>query len=292
MTKYSIRDLELLSGIKAHTIRIWEKRYSIISPERTSTNIRYYSDDDLRRILNVSVLNKNGYRISDISHMSGSELNRCILEAGRQNDAYDIIVNSLLLAMMQLDEKQFDDIIMASVENSGFEITLTEVVRRFMEKVGLLWQTGSVSVIQEHFISSLLRNKIILAIENEHFYQEKAKLFLLFLPGNEYHELALLFFHYMLRKAGHRVVYLGQNVPLELINQAAVKVEPDYMLTSITINMAPDSRSAFIREIEKLPPHLKVLIGGRYFDDSFVHFTNRFIRLDSTESFKKFLDQL
>ncbi|MBK7031363.1 MAG: MerR family transcriptional regulator [Bacteroidales bacterium] len=183
MIKYSIKDLEKLTGIKAHTIRIWEKRYHLVDPSRTATNIRYYSDEDLKRLLNVSVLNRYGFRISNIVSMTSEELNSKLLDLSEQDPMFSHEVESLVLSMIEMDEQRFDKILSSSIIKFGFETTITDVLHKFLEKIGVLWQTGTITPAQEHFVSNLIRQKLILAIDGQHVaLHSNAKTFLLFLP--------------------------------------------------------------------------------------------------------------
>ncbi|HEY3405543.1 MAG TPA: MerR family transcriptional regulator [Ohtaekwangia sp.] len=234
MGKYSIKELEKLSGIKAHTIRIWEKRHKIIEPARTSTNIRFYSDDDLKKIINVSVLNTNGIKISRIAGMTLDEMNRKVLEISHvQNDA-TIHIDQLVVAMIDMEEELFEKVLNAMILRYGFEKSITEIVYPFLEKIGILWQTHNITPAHEHFISNLIRQKVIVAIDGLPVPSKMAKKILLFLPEGEAHEIGLLFYHYIVRKAGLRSYYLGQNVPHEDLIRVCEMHQPDLLLTSIT----------------------------------------------------------
>ena len=201
MIKYSIKDLEKLTGIKAHTIRMWEKRYKFLMPERTLTNIRFYSDQDLRSFLNISILNRNGYKISRIVKMKSTEINKKILEITENVHDFDNQVESLIVAMSELDEMKFDKILTTSIIKLGLENTVTQIIYPFFEKIGVLWQIGTINPGQEHFVSNLIRQKLIIAIDGQYdTLAADAKLFLLFLPDGEYHEIGLLYSHYLIKK--------------------------------------------------------------------------------------------
>jgi DNA-binding transcriptional MerR regulator len=143
MIGYSIKDLERLSGVKAHTIRIWEKRYKIIEPNRTNTNIRQYNDDDLKKILNISILKSNGYKISEIASLSNTELSDHVLSLASNAKHYETQINNLILSMIELDDKKFDKILTNSTVRLGFEDTIVYIIYPFLEKIGILWQIGS-----------------------------------------------------------------------------------------------------------------------------------------------------
>lgn len=234
MGRYSIKELEHLSGIKAHTIRIWEKRYSIIQPERTDTNIRFYSDDDLRKIINVSLLNCSGYKISKIAEMSDTEINQKVLDLSTATHNHSIHINQLVAAMVQLDEEGFEKALSGFFLRYNFEQTMTEIVYPFLEKTGILWQTGNISPAQEHFISNLIRQKIIVGIDGLPLQSDSKRIAILFLPEHELHEIGLLFCHYLLRKSGYRTIYLGQAVPYNDLAEIFKQYQPQLLVTILT----------------------------------------------------------
>jgi DNA-binding transcriptional MerR regulator len=233
MGKYSIKELEQLSGIKAHTIRIWEKRYNIISPQRTTTNIRFYSDLDLKKIINVSLLNNHGLKISKIADMSAEEISDKILNMSEAKPEADIYIDQLVVAMVDLEEEQFEKILSNLINKFGFERSITEVVYPFMEKIGVLWQTGTITPAHEHFISNLIRQKLITSIASLPISPKKAKKAILFLPEGELHEIGLLFHHYITRSKGFKTFYLGQSVPHEDLKTIYKIHQPDVLITSL-----------------------------------------------------------
>jgi len=250
MSHYTIRDLEKLSGIKAHTLRIWEKRYDLLKPCRTQTNIRYYTNTDLKRILNIALLNRNGYKISRISGMTEEEISRKVAEITNDQIDSGINIDNLVIAATELDGVQFEKIINTSVRKSGFEKTVLTVIYPFMKKIGILWQTGAISPAQEHFVTNLIRKKMILAIDGIHEnYHIAAKQFLLFLPEGEWHELGLLFYHYLIKKAGHQVIYLGQSVPLSTIKSTLNISGCDYLVTSISTGITGMNNYEYLKKL-------------------------------------------
>jgi MerR family transcriptional regulator, light-induced transcriptional regulator len=292
MIKYSIKDLEKITGIKAHTIRIWEKRYDIVKPSRTFTNIRFYSDENLRHLMNVAILNKFGYKISNIQSMSKDEINQSVLDLTKQDIDNDYQVDNLVMSMIELDEQRFDKIISSSIIKHGFDYTFEYLLHKFLEKIGVLWQIGNVSPAQEHFISQLIRQKLILAIDGQHEFNNNPKTFLMFLPENEYHELALLYMHYLIRKDGHMVIYLGQNVPLENLKNIFEIHKVDYLITSITSNLTDETISAFFNELSQRYEDKRVLIGGNYLNFSSVELPANFTHLNSIGEFSAFLQNI
>lgn len=237
MGKYSIKELEKLSGIKAHTIRIWEKRHKIIEPSRTTTNIRFYSDDDLKKIINVSLLNNNGIKISRIADMTLAEMNRRVLEISEVKSDTSVYIDQLILAMIDMEEEAFEKILNTIILRYGFERTVTEIIYPYLEKIGILWQAQNITPAHEHFISNLIRQKIIVAIDGLSLPPKTARRIVLFLPEGEMHELGLLFNHYLARLLGYRTYYLGQNVPHEDLINVVKTHQPELLITSIITPM-------------------------------------------------------
>lgn len=290
MIKYSIKDLEKLTGIKAHTIRIWEKRYNLVDPSRTATNIRFYSDEDLKRLLNVSILNRYGFRISNIVSMTNEELNNKLMDLSSKDPVFNHEVESLVLSMIEMDEQRFDKILSSSIIKFGFESTITEVLHKFLEKIGVLWQTGTITPAQEHFVSNLIRQKLILAIDGQHVTPHtNAKTFLLFLPEQEYHEIGLLFFHYLIRKHGHQVIYLGQNVPIADLPEIASIRFFDFLFTSITCSLPGTSLQETINTIGNMFPSKTILLGGYQFQENEVTLLPNMRLLHTVGDLEKFL---
>ncbi|MCF8388882.1 MAG: MerR family transcriptional regulator, partial [Bacteroidales bacterium] len=235
MASYSIKDLENLTGIKAHTIRMWEKRYELVEPRRTETNIRCYTDEDLKKLLNVSILNRHGIKISKLAHLSNEELGEKIIQLTRKHSDFDSQIESLVVSMIELDEEKYEKILTTAIIRFGFEDTIFNILYPFFEKVGLLWQAGTINPAQEHFISNLIKQKLMVAIDSISLNKYKgSKTFLLFLPEWELHELGLLVYYYFIKKKGHKVVYLGQAVPENDLFKVADVVRPDVYITSFT----------------------------------------------------------
>ncbi len=263
MSFYSIKDLEQLSGIKAHTLRIWEQRYNFITPKRTDTNIRYYDDEDLKLILNVSLLRENGYKISRIAGLDAQQLSRAVLSITEKNSSFSDQIHSLVLAMIDLDEERFEKIMSTNILQSGFENTMFSIIFPFLTKIGVLWQTGSVSPAQEHFISNLIRQKLIVAIDGcfVSSKEEKEK-YLLFLPEGELHELSLLFCHYIIKSRKNKVVYLGQNVPLPDLISTYELYKPDYLVTVFTSAPTQDKVQKYLDSLGRHFTKSKIYLSG------------------------------
>jgi MerR family transcriptional regulator, light-induced transcriptional regulator len=248
MGVYTIRELENLSGIKAHTIRIWEKRYGLVTPQRTSTNIRTYCDTELRKILNVSLLNRNGLKISKIARMSHDEINSVISRYSRENDSAEMHLENLVMSMVEFDEYRFEQVLARSVIQFGFEDAVLRVLYPFFVRVGILWQTGSVNPAQEHFISNLVKQKFFAAIDALNTNEKAtAGRFVFFLPEGELHELGLLFACYLAKKRGFRAIYMGQSMPFENLKDVLVNQQVDYMYVSLTSSFRGKDLDAYIR---------------------------------------------
>lgn len=235
-SKYSIKDLEKLSGIKAHTLRAWEQRYQLIEPMRTETNIRYYVDEHLKKILNIAVLVKSGMRISKVAELSKEELRAAVIDAGRYQGNYESQINAFKIAMLEYDEYLFDSIFSKCLIQFGTEETLTKILGKFIQEIGLLWQAGAINVSNEHFISNLVKQKLFAIIDQTIIPQKspKRKSYVLYLPADELHELGLLYLYYYLKKLGHRVIYLGQSVPIEYLKEVSDKTQVDQFVSIFT----------------------------------------------------------
>ncbi len=263
MSTYSIKDLEQLSGIKAHTLRIWEQRYHFIVPKRTETNIRYYDGKDLKLILNVALLKDHGYKISKITEMSEEQMHEMVLQLTQKNLRYPDQINALLLAMIDLDEEHFEKIIASSVLKIGFEDTIINIVYPFLSKIGILWQTGAVNPAREHFVSNLIRQKMIVAIDNLYVPKEELnQKYLLYLPEGELHELTLLFTHYLIKSRGNQVVYFGQNLPFEDLSSIYEVHHPDFIVTVITSHPSAARVQPYIDHLAQTFPNTKILLSG------------------------------
>ncbi|NNC95576.1 MAG: MerR family transcriptional regulator [Chitinophagales bacterium] len=263
MTTYSIKELAALSGIKPHTIRIWEQRYGIIEPDRTETNIRTYSDEQLRFILNVSFLNNNGYKISAIAKMKPEDVVEQVNRLSHSNFEYETQIQALNIAMVELDEKRFEKIISTNIIQYGFEHTMINIIFPFMDQVGRLWVTGAINPAHEHFITNLVRQKLIVAIDgtivNEN---ENTKTILLFLPENENHELGLLFTYYMFKKRNHHVVYLGASVPYADLKVISKIQKPDALFTIMTLKQMDQSEEDYVDNLSKQFADCKIFVTG------------------------------
>ncbi|HET8830259.1 MAG TPA: MerR family transcriptional regulator [Pelobium sp.] len=238
MKHFSISDIESLTGIKAHTLRIWEQRYDIFIPKRTETNIRYYDDDDLCLFLNIATLNENGYKISKISKMDSAEIVSAVKAIQANHKNANAQIQTLCNAMIKMDELEFESIINHCINDIGLEESMTEILFPFLYKVGEMWQVGTINPAHEHFATHKIEQKIIEATYKlEVKTTVKSKKYVLFLPPEEQHELGLLFAQYLLRKHGQHCLYLGQNLPFETLREVVAYYYPDFAFTALTTSL-------------------------------------------------------
>lgn len=233
MNSFTIKDLANLSGIKAHTLRIWEQRYNFLKPNRSFTNIRYYNNEELKTILNIALLNKYGFKISHIDKMSADEMREKILLLN-QEAQQEKIINDLVNYMISMDMDEFSALLNSYIETRGLEKMIMNVIFPFLEKTGILWLTNHINPAQEHLVSNMLRQKLIAGVENCRPSDKNAIKVVLFLPENEHHELGLLFMYYLLKRKGIGVIYMGADLPLEDLQFVVDHKKPDYIYTHIT----------------------------------------------------------
>jgi DNA-binding transcriptional MerR regulator len=264
MNTFTIKDLESLSGIKAHTIRIWEQRYSFLKPQRTGSNIRYYSNDELIRLLNIALLNKYGYKISHIDKMPHSEIQQKLMSLSSAEANAERSVNQLIELMVTMDIFQFEKQLDIHIEGKGLDKTITQVLFPFLEKIGILWVTAHINPAQEHLVSNVIRQKLIMGIDVAKPVTVSERSILLFLPEGEHHELALLYLHYLLKTKGVRVYYIGSNVPLKDLSFIIKHKSPDIIYSHITAPSRGFNLDRFFSFISTQLTDSKFVIGGSY----------------------------
>lgn len=213
---FSIKDLENLTGIKAHTIRIWEKRYNLLQPNRSETNIRNYSLASLQKLLNISFLNNSGYKISKIAELTDTEIPIKVREIASRVKVEDHAINAFKLSMLNFDQVLFYNTYNNLIENRTFNDIFYDIFLPLLNEIGLLWQTDTITPAHEHFLTSHMKQKILLNIERLQSLEPKpeSKTFILYLPDNEVHDIGLLFINYQLRSKGYHTIFLGESVPM------------------------------------------------------------------------------
>lgn len=263
MNHFSIKDIENLTGIKSHTLRIWEQRYGIPHPKRTATNIRYYDDEDLKLLLNVSMLNRQGHKISKLTGLAKEELEKLAQSYALNTSDTSLQLDTMLGAMFNLDEGAFDKILSSHLLKFGLVNTMTELFFPFMKRIGVLWQTGQVNPSYEHFMSNLIRQKMIVAIDSQNSVKKtSAKKFVLFLPEYETHELGLLFANYIIRSHGHESIYLGQNLPYTDLDGIVAQYKPDIIMSVITSTPSKLTTQGFVNNLSERFKNQKILLTG------------------------------
>ncbi len=263
MNAFTIKDLENLSGIKAHTIRIWEQRYTFLRPLRTTTNIRYYNNDELKTVLNIALLNKYGFKISHIDRMQPQEIREKILSLGDIRAIQESIINNLVQEMVDMDMERFEKIIANYIIAKGIERTVIQIIFPFLEKIGILWQTGHVSPAQEHLVTNIIRQKLIAGIESTVSPNKLDKTFLLFLPEGEHHELGLLFMYYLLKTRGAKIIYLGANVPVKDAQYVISSKKPDMIFIHLTATASNFNFDKFLQNVRLHFGNTKTIISGQ-----------------------------
>ncbi|MFN8308718.1 MAG: MerR family transcriptional regulator [Chitinophagales bacterium] len=268
MAQYSIKDLEKLSGIKAHTLRIWEQRYKLLTPGRTTTNIRYYNSGELKRILNIALLNRHGMKISNLAKLTDTELQQQLRTLSNQEPKANDLIDELQKAVLEMDESAFEKMLSLSLTKMGFEESFTTVVFPFLERCAILWSTGTINSAQEIFIRNLIRRKLCVAID--HLYQNisvDSKKWLLFLPEGECHDLQLLFMEYLLRKKGQRVYNVGDGLLADNCHRTEELIRPDFLLTILTTPMHTTCLEELFKTLNARFPQAQLLVGGARVND-------------------------
>lgn len=293
MGYYSIKDLENLTGIKAHTIRMWEQRYDIIKPARTDTNIRLYEADQLKLMLNISLLNNHGFKISKIAGMTREEVYEKVRETINKTSNYEDQINALTVTMIDLDEDAFEKIIATNIMQYGFEKTMIMVIYPFLVRIGALWTTDAVNPAQEHFITNLIRQKLIVAIDGQ-FEPNRInpKKFMLYLPEGELHEIGLLFCYYLIKSRGNKVIYLGQNLPLKDLYEVYQIHKPDFISSIITASPSAENIQEYVTHLGERLPEAHFLLSGYQIVGQDLTVTDNITVINQIQDLINILDEL
>lgn len=250
-TSFSIKDLENLSGIKAHTIRIWEKRYKLLAPKRSDTNIRTYDVDNLKRLLNVAYLNNSGIKISKIGNLTEEEIATEVQNLIISNDYNEYAHSMFKLSMMNFDKVLFDNTYQKLMQENTFRDIFLNIFVKLLDEIGLLWQTNTILPSHEHFISNLIRHKVLINTEKiQNFEKSSSKTFILFLPLNEIHELGLLFINFELTLKGYNSIFLGQSVPIDDLTIILDTFESTEFVSSFTVEPKLEHMSKYLSEFD------------------------------------------
>ena len=288
-SSFSIKNLEHISGIKAHTIRIWEKRYNLLSPERTNTNIRKYSLDSLRKLLNITLLYQRGYKISKIANLESKNISIFVREIALENNSEKISINALKLAMVNFDVEMFDAKYKILAQNNTFEFIFFKVFVPLMIELGILWQTGAICPSHEHFITSLIKQKIHVQTEKVQNKVEPSNSFpkfAIFLPDNEIHELSILFLNYLILSKGYQTIFLGQSMPVKSLKTILSNTDIIHFVTYITLKPSKGDIWKFLtlfnetlikgskNKLSVFGPQVKYLVAKQIPDNIFIHFNH------------------
>ena len=288
MRHYTLHELEKLTGILAATIRVWERRYNIIKPQRTDTNRRWYNDEDLRRLINISILYHNGIKISKIAAYSGSDLEEKVKLLTMDSVKSDTHINSLIVAMFSFNGNAVNEILLRSIINSGFEETFSNVVFPFLKRIGIMWHTGSANIGAEHFVSNILRGRLIAAIDSlPPANDPKRKRVIMYLPDNELHELGLLFYSYLIRKLGHEVLYLGQATPFIALAEANEKWHSDILVTGALSYLSISEPEEYLNNLSSTFKSQKILVSGSLADQPAIEKYSNVYSIKSVADLKK-----
>ena len=261
MAEYKIKDLETLSGVKAHTIRIWEKRYNILSPDRTDTQIRLYTDEDLVILLNICILYKHGIKISHIANLTFPQIQEKVtsIQAVYQvEDSYE----QLILALLTLDEELFRNTLGALIQEVGLSKTFTNHLVPFLDRIGIMWLVGSINPAQEHFISNLIRQKIIAEIDKLPIPQDDNNSVMLYLPEHEWHEISLLFYQFVLREKNIPTIYLGQSLPYDSLVLCFKQLKPKALVTSWLTAVEEKFMENYFKQLKEEIGETPIYAGG------------------------------
>lgn len=251
MVVYSIKDMENLSGVKAHTIRIWEKRYSIIQPKRTDTNIRYYTDEDLRHLLNVCLLYKKGMRISSIAKLSNDEIKEKIIEISGVSLDFKNKLDALMLFILELDSYNFSNVLNQNIKQIGLERTMEEVIYPLMEKINLAWITGTFQGVHESFVTQIIKSKIQSEIEKLEESVNDSPTYIIYLNEGEKQELSLLYLHFLLKKNHCKVINLGNDIPMVDLITAIKTVAPEVVFSIFNQEVQSNSFQNYVNQVCK-----------------------------------------
>lgn len=263
MNVFTIRDIENLTGIKAHTLRIWEQRYNLINPKRKKSQHRFFDNEDLKFILRIAYLYNNGYRISQIACFNEEEIKKMALEFKCGEPNYDIFINQLTEASIDFDQQRFDKILHNLVLHAGFEKSVTCVLFPLLRKIGLLWLTGHVIPAQEHFASALIIKKFMVAIDGlERPVYTGGRRVLLFTPEGEHHEIPVLFMQYLLKKNGVPYIYCGKCTSTETLDHICRQQPVTQLYFHLITNLIRCDMKEYLCKLAKQFPDKEIFFAG------------------------------
>ena len=289
-SRYSIKDLENFTLIKAHTIRIWEQRYGLLSPKRTSTNIRYYSEDDLKKILNINLLYTSGYKISKIAGLSDAQIIKeakskiLVTDAGNQSE-----IDALTLLILDFNGNVIKAVLEQELKSDKLEDMYVSLILPLLTKIGQLWQVNSINIIHEHYFSSILREFLISKIDAITTDPTPLKSAILFLHDNEEHEFSTLLYHYILKQNGYVCHNFGQRVPINEIILAFSHIKPQMVVTTFTAKISDKSFSKIEKVLKQMSKSAQVVISGSQVANLDVELSKDFLHIKTPDQLKSLL---
>tara|TARA_B100000508_G_scaffold141097_1_gene146983 strand:- start:76532 stop:77386 length:855 start_codon:yes stop_codon:yes gene_type:complete len=265
MSSYKIKELEALSGIKAHTIRIWEKRYDLLQPERSDSKIRSYNEEQLKRLLNISVLYNAGWKISKIAALTDTEIRQNAEHLSSDNQTKNAVVTLFIEALIAYDHVKFERILDRAIEKEGFESVYRYYLLPFLKKIGILWIVNTITPSQEHFISNIIRQKLIVAIDRLPHSTSEHVQYLLLTPSGEYHEIGLLYYCFALKKAGYNVMYLGVDVPKDSLIKTITETKTENIVISMVSGKDKNQTHDLLKDIRE-NSSVPIYVGGAHIE--------------------------
>lgn len=266
MDLFAISDLQRFSGIKAHTIRIWEQRYNALQPERSEGNTRYYNGSQLRRLLNIVSLLGIGYKISELSKMPDKKMNEILTELAKQSTGqdpvYEYFISQMVRAGLEFNEEHLEKIFSSCLLRFGLKDAYIYVLYPMLLRVGLMWASDIMTPAQEHFISNLVRQKLLAGIDALPPAANSADSWLLFLPEDEFHEIGLLFSSFLIRQSGKKVIYLGASCSLETLKTAVKTTQPAHLLLFMSHYDDPANTQQYMNRLMQAFPAVDINIAG------------------------------
>jgi DNA-binding transcriptional MerR regulator len=290
MDKLSISQVAQFAGIKPHTIRMWEQRYDALKPSRTKGNTRYYSGDELRRLLNIVSLKEQNYKVSELCALSDERLFEMIAAlnaTGIPDESHEYLVSQLIGSGMNYDEPKFEKTFSHCLLRLGMKATYTEIIYPLLVRLGLIWTANKLPPAHEHFVCNLIRQKIMTAIDSIPPADHDSNSWLLFLPEDEFHEIGLLFASYLIRRSGKKVIYLGSNVPLSTLKIAVKDINPDNLILFLVHYNLPENTQGYLNQLRTQFNHQKIYISGNQKLLEEIDFKNNLYYLNSVESLER-----
>ena len=291
MNHFTIKDIENLCGIKAHTLRIWEQRYQLFKPNRKKSQHRIYDSDDLKQLLSISFLYHHGFKISKIAGLNPLEIQQEVANFKPQPCNYDIFVHQLVEASILFDEENFEKIINNLLLSIGVEKCILSVFYPFLQRIGLLWMTNHVIPAQEHFSSNIIRKKIISATDELKINKDDNYNIVVFLTAGEVHEIPLLFVNYLLKKQGVRTSYFGMNVSNDTLKYYSQYKKISHFYSHLITHLDSAGTDDFIGKLCSNFPDKSIVISGPACT-CIKHHPANLLRLHSLEEVNEFIHSL